>query len=85
VTTKRSPGISPFQIVYGIDTVFPAQLALPMEKFLQDYQGEPDNMVRRIHQVVEAQQTREYMMDIVLDHQQKIKQDFDRKARKEDF
>jgi hypothetical protein len=55
VTTKRSLGISPFQLVYGTDAVFPAQLALPVEKFLQDYQGEPDNMVRRIHQLVEAQ------------------------------
>jgi transposase InsO family protein len=49
VTTKRSLGLSPFQLVYGIETVFPAQLALPVEKFFQDYQGEPDDMIRRIH------------------------------------
>jgi hypothetical protein len=31
VTTKRSLGISPFQLVYGTEAVFPSQLALPVE------------------------------------------------------
>jgi hypothetical protein len=44
-----------------------------MEKFLQDYQGEPDDMVKRIQQLVEAQQTREKLLDKAQDHQQKIK------------
>jgi hypothetical protein len=48
VTTKRSLGISPFQLVYGIEAIFPTHLSLHMENFLQDYQGEPDDMVRRI-------------------------------------
>jgi hypothetical protein len=42
-------------------------------------------MIRRIHQLVEVQQTREQVMDRAHDHQQRIKQAFDRKARKEDF
>jgi hypothetical protein len=42
-------------------------------------------MIRRIHQLVEVQQTREQVMDKAHDHQQKIKQAFDRKVRKEDF
>jgi hypothetical protein len=33
-----------------------------MEKFLQDLEGEPDNMVRRIHQMVEVQQIREQVI-----------------------
>jgi hypothetical protein len=36
-----------------------------MEKFFQDYQGEPDDMIRRIHQLVEVEQTREQAMDRV--------------------
>jgi hypothetical protein len=48
VTKKRSLGLSPFHLVYGVEAIFPTQLAFPMEKFLQDYQGEPDDMVRRI-------------------------------------
>jgi len=42
-------------------------------------------MVRRIHQRVEVQQTREQAMDRACSHQQKIKQAFDRKVRKEEF
>jgi hypothetical protein len=85
VTTKRSLGISPFQLVYGTEAVFPSQLALPVEKLFQDYHGEPDDMIRRIHQLVEVQQTREQVMDRAHDRQQKIKQAFDKKSIQEDF
>jgi hypothetical protein len=85
VTTKRSLGISPFQLVYGTEAVFPSQLSLPVEIFFQDFHGEPNDMIRRIHQLVEIQQIREKVMDRAHDHQQKIKQAFDRKSSKEDF
>jgi hypothetical protein len=55
VTAKKSLGTSPFQLVYGTKVVFPTQLALPVAKFFQDHEGEPDHMVRRIHQMVEVQ------------------------------
>jgi transposase InsO family protein len=55
VTTKKSLGTSPFQLVYGMEVVFPTQVALPIAKLFQDHEGEPDHMVRRIHQVVEVQ------------------------------
>jgi hypothetical protein len=63
VTTKRSLGISLFQMVYGVEAIFPARLALPLAKLFQDYQGEPDDMIRRILQLVEVQQTREKLLD----------------------
>jgi hypothetical protein len=85
VIVKRSLGLSPFQLVYRVEAVFPSQLALPVAKFFQDYQGEPDHMIRRIQQLVEVQQTREQLVDKVADHQLKIKQDFDKKVNKEDF
>ena len=59
VTTKRSLNTSPFQLVYGTEVVFPTQLALFVEKFFQDLEGELDHMVRRIHQMVEVQWIRE--------------------------
>jgi transposase InsO family protein len=34
VTTKRSLGISPFQLMYGVEVIFPSQLSFPVEKFL---------------------------------------------------
>jgi hypothetical protein len=52
VTTKRSIGTTPFQLVYGIEVVFPSQVVLHVTKFLQDQQGEPYDMIRRMHQLV---------------------------------
>jgi hypothetical protein len=69
VTTKRSLGVSPFHLVYGIEAIFPSQLALPVEKFFQDFQGEPDDMIRRIQQLVEVQQAREQLLDKAHQHQ----------------
>jgi hypothetical protein len=85
VTPKRFIGVSPFKLVCGAEAVFPSQLAIPVAKFLQDYQEELDDMIRRIHQLVEVQQAREQAMDRIQDHQQRIKQVFDKKAKKEEF
>jgi hypothetical protein len=73
VTTKKSLGLSPFQLVYGIEAVFPTQLALPVANLLQDYEGEPNHVLRRIHQMVEVQQIREQVLDRAYNRQQKIK------------
>jgi hypothetical protein len=54
VTTKISLGISPFELVYGTDAAFPTQLALPVAKFFQEFQEEPNDVIRRIHQLVEV-------------------------------
>ena len=85
VTTKRSLGLSPFQLIYGTKVIFPSHLALPIAKFLQDCQEEPNDMIRRIHQLVEVKQTREQVMGRAHDRQQKIKKVFDRKRSKDDF
>jgi transposase InsO family protein len=37
VTTKRSIGVSPFQLVYGAEVIFPSHLSIPVAKFLQDH------------------------------------------------
>jgi hypothetical protein len=42
-------------------------------------------MVRRIHQMVEVQQIGEQAMNRAYNHQQKIKQVFNRKSRKKEF
>jgi hypothetical protein len=55
VTTKRSLGVSPFQLVYGVESIFPTHLTFPVEKLFQDYQGEPNDMVRIIQKLVEVQ------------------------------
>jgi hypothetical protein len=69
VTTKRSLGVSPFWLVYGIESIFPSDLTFLVEKFFQDHQGEPNDMMRRIQQLVEVQQTRERILDKEHEHQ----------------
>ena len=36
VSSKKPIGLSPFQTVYGVDTVFPSSLAVPIMKLLQE-------------------------------------------------
>jgi hypothetical protein len=58
ISTKRSIGISPFQMVYGIDVVLPINLALPVMKLWEDQNEEPNHVTRRINQLIEVQQHR---------------------------
>jgi transposase InsO family protein len=73
INTKRSLGTSPFQLVYGIDVVFPTQLGLPVLKFLQEEMEEPNDIQRRIFQIIEVQQKREALSQIIEAYQRKIK------------
>ena len=59
LTTKKSIGMSPFQLVYGAKAVFPTSLGVPVIKLVQEIQTEEDSMVRRINQTIHRQQTRE--------------------------
>ena len=40
VSTKKSIGTSPFQLVYGTDVVFPTSLGVPMMKYIQEESSE---------------------------------------------
>jgi hypothetical protein len=55
IRTKNSLGTSSFQLVYGIDVVFPTQLGIPILKFLQEDIQEPNDIQRRIFQIIEVQ------------------------------
>lgn len=59
VSQKKSIGTSLFELVYGVDTVFPTSLAAPVVKLLQEAGSEDDPMQRRLNQMVHLQQTRE--------------------------
>eukprot|EP00253_Pinus_taeda_P028204 PITA_28204 len=43
VSQKKSIGMSPFELVYGVDTVFPTSLAIPVVKLLQEASSEEDH------------------------------------------
>eukprot|EP00253_Pinus_taeda_P015354 PITA_15354 len=44
VSQKKSIGTSPFELVYGVDTVFPTSLTAPVVKLLQEAGSEEDPM-----------------------------------------
>lgn len=44
VSNKKSIGMSPFQLVYGVDTIFPSSLSIPVVKILQEVGNEPNDV-----------------------------------------
>ena len=59
ITVKKSIGTSPFQLVYGTDAVFLVQLGIPVMKFFQYCQEEPNDMQIIIYVLIDLQQKRE--------------------------
>ena len=85
LTTKKSIGTSPYQLVYGMEAIFPSSLGVPIIKILQELQVEPNSIQRRINQTIHIQQTREevYIRSQVV--QERIKNIFDKRTKAEDF
>ena len=44
INIKRDIGMSPFQLVYGAEVIFPTSLGVLVMKLLQDQQDEPNHM-----------------------------------------
>jgi len=55
ISQKKSIGMSSFELVYGVDTIFPTSLAAPVIKLLQEAGSEEDHMQRRLNQMVHLQ------------------------------
>jgi hypothetical protein len=85
ISTKKSIGTSPFQLVHGTYVVFPVQLGLPVVKFLQVDLEEPNIVQRRICQLIEVQQTKELLNEKYHIHQDKVKAIFDKRTKNNDF
>ena len=83
--SENSIGMSPFELVYGVDIVVPASLAAPMVRLLQEADIEEDPMQRRLNQMIHLQQTREEVFKNTSKLQEKIKKIYDRKAKAEKF
>ena len=84
VSTKKSIGTSPFQLVYGTDAVFPASLALPVMKYVQEDEAEPNPTQRRINQLIEVHELRG-LCEKTQSYQDKVKQVFDRRTKDDTF
>ena len=85
VGIQKSINTSHFQMVYGTDTIFPVQLAIPVAKFLQYHEVEPNDTTRRIYQIIEVHQKKENKYYFVRKYQQVVKKGFDRGPKKEYF
>ena len=85
LTTKKSIGMSPYQLVYGIDAIFPTSLGVPVMKLLQEVQIEENDIQRRVNQTIHLEQTREEVYQRAQLAQDKIKQIFDRRTKENDF
>jgi hypothetical protein len=63
VSSKKSIGTSPFQLVYGIEAVIPVHLALPVMEFFQEEVEESNPTQRQMLQMIELNQVREALVE----------------------
>ena len=85
LSTKRSIGMSPYELVYGMEARFPTILGIPTIRLLQEIQAEPNDIQRRVNQTIHLQQTREQVYDRVQILQEKLKKMFDKRTKAKDF
>ena len=83
ISTNKSIGTSPFQLVYETFAILATQLGFPVLKFLQEELEEPNDIQRIIFQIIEFQQKREKFNEEYEAYQSKVKVAFDKKTRKE--
>ena len=82
IGTKKYIGMSPFQLVYGIDVVLPINLSLHVMKLWQDANEEPNDVMRRMNQIIEVQQNRVEVDDNLQKYQDNMKSLFDKKIQR---
>ena len=68
-------GMSPYQLVYGTDAIFPTSLGVSAVKLIQEVKSEDNDMTRRINQTIHLQQTREEVYNKAL-HKQEISRNY---------
>ena len=85
VRSKKSIGMSPFELVYGIDTVFPTSLAVPVMRLLQEDDSEEDDIQFQINQMIHLQQKMEEVSQNAFWLKENIKKIYDRKTEAEKF
>ena len=60
-------------------------LGFPVMKLVQEQDEEPNYMQRRINQIIELNEVREKYYDKVQVHQEKMKKNFDKRVKEEQF
>ena len=85
IGTKKSIGMSPFQMVYGTDVVLPINLSLPVINLCQYANEDPNDVMRRINQIIEVQQNRAEVDVRLKKYQDNMKSLFDKKEKDREF
>lgn len=85
VSHKKSIVVSPFELVYGIDTVFPTYLVVLVMRLLQEAGNEEDEFHRRINHMIHLQQTRDEVFQNTFRLQEIIKEIYDQKTKEDKF
>lgn len=84
LTTKKSIGMYPYQLVYGIDAIFPTSFGICVLKMLQELEVEPNDLPTRINQTIHLQQLRDEVHNRTWLIQESIKKKFDRRTKADD-
>jgi hypothetical protein len=71
--------------MYDSDAIFPTSLGLPVRKLLQEKEVEPNDVQRRINQLIHMQQARKWVYNQSQLHQERIKKNFDKRSKQEYF
>lgn len=85
ISTKKSRGTSPFQLVYGTDSKFRTHLGMSVMKYIQEENCELNPTQRKINQQIELHEVREALCDKVQSYLEKMKQVFDKRVKEDDF
>ena len=82
-TPKRAIGISPFELVYGVEVVLPLPLELATCKLKTAIEDDvfKEGLERRILYLTKLQEERAEMVDKITKHQNRVKKLFDKRAR----
>jgi hypothetical protein len=79
IGTKKSIGMSHFQLVDGTDVIFPINLSLPVMKLWKDANEELNDVTRRINQIIEVHKNIVEVDDKLQKYQDNMKSLFDKK------
>ena len=77
--------MSHFQLVYGVDKVFPTSLAVPVIKLLKEAGIEMNDVQRRINKMIHLQQTRGEVFQNTSKLQERINKVYEYNKKAYDF
>ena len=77
--------MSPYQLVDGMDVVFPTSLGVKVMNLIQEVHSKDNDIQRRLNQTIHFQQSREEVYNRTKAVQENIKKIFDRRTKENDF